>query len=122
MMGEDKDDVAAYNLPGGESMDNGRTDEFDAISGGILYQSEQVRVWMDEERIGHIRIIRRVNFSTLIKLINTLTEVVEQESTGTRQVRIYIPASLKSIDSENLRALMEFAENCCNIRITLVET
>lgn len=87
---------------------------------GIVYQSEQLRAWIDEKNRGHIRVIRRLNFSSLIMVIRMIVE--GQEKKGRRKVQIYIPTSLKAIDSDNLRAFIEFADSCCNIHIDLIES
>lgn len=89
---------------------------------GIVFQSDQVRAWVDEENIGHVRMIRRVNFSTLITVIRKVVEAEGEVTHDPRQVRMYIPSSLKAVESENLRSLIEFSETCCNLRIVIVET
>lgn len=72
---------------------------------GILYQSEQLRAWINEKNRGHIRVIRRLNFSSLIMVIRMIVE--GQEKKDRRQVQIYIPASLKTIDSDILRGYID---------------
>jgi hypothetical protein len=88
---------------------------------GIVFQSEQARAWVDEENIGHIRVIRRINFSSLMSVISQVAIAEGDFFSGERIVRIYIPTSLKAIDSDNLRSLITFAEVCGNIQISIIE-
>ena len=88
---------------------------------GIL-QSDRYRAWVDQDNIGRIKILRRVNFVTLITIIRQISEIQLSNTGFSKEIRIYIPASLRAICSENLRSFAEFTRVCCNTRITVIES
>lgn len=91
-------------------------------SGGVLLISDRYRVWIDDENTGHVRVIKRINFGMIISVIRQIVEIQRKESVQTEVIRIYIPRSLRSIYSENLQSFIDFAGNCCNITIEVIET
>ncbi|HWQ67515.1 MAG TPA: hypothetical protein VN372_11695 [Methanospirillum sp.] len=85
-----------------------------------LIRSDQYRAWVDDENTGHIRVLRRLNFVTLITIIRKICEKQQSLSDKSHVIRIYIPLSLRDISSENLRSFIEFSEICCHMKITIM--
>lgn len=62
------------------------------------------RIWIDKEGKGHIRIVKRIIFRTLISLCRE-TYLALDRSHGTPPRIIYLPRSLYEVMSENVRGL-----------------
>jgi hypothetical protein len=97
------------------------TGEEQSISRVIL-TSDRFRVWIDDLSIGHVRVIKRINFGMIISAIRQIASVQRKNSEKYQIIRIYIPKSLRSIHSENLQAFIQFARDCGNISIEVIET
>lgn len=91
-------------------------------SDDVILISDRYRVWIDDERAGHIRVIKRVNFGKIISVVRQIVEIQRKDSDQTGMIRLYIPRSLRSIHSDNLKAFIDFAESCSNISIEVIET
>jgi hypothetical protein len=87
----------------------------------IILQSDRFRAWVDQDNIGHIKILRRINFVTLIDVIRQIAEIQLRDTGQPGEVKIYIPASLRTICSENLRSFIEFTRICCDMKIAVME-
>ncbi|GEM_PF-3746493 len=88
----------------------------------VILTSDRFRVWIDDLYIGHVRVIKRINFGMIISAIRQIASVQQIGSEETQIIRIYIPRSLRSIHSENLQAFIQFAKDCGNISIEVIET
>lgn len=89
------------------------------IHNGVI-RSERYRAWVDEQNTGHIKILRRINFVTLITILRQITMMQRAGDQAPGGIRIYIPGSLQTIYSENLRSVIEFTEFCFNLKITVI--
>ncbi|HWQ64191.1 MAG TPA: hypothetical protein VN429_07215, partial [Methanospirillum sp.] len=88
----------------------------------IILTSDRFRVWIDDLSVGHVRVIKRINFGMIISAIRQIASVQRKDLEKSQIIRIYIPRSLKSIHSENLQAFIVFAKDCGNISIDVIET
>nr|WP_319538842.1 hypothetical protein [uncultured Methanospirillum sp.] len=88
----------------------------------VILTSDRFRVWIDDLSIGHVRVIKRINFGMIISAIRQIASVQQKKSERFQIIRIYIPRSLRSIHSENLQAFIQFAKDCGNISIEVIET
>ena len=91
-------------------------------SDGILLLSDRYRAWIDTGYTGHIRVIKRINFSRIIAIVYLIVERQRDTSGEPGLIRIYIPHSLRSINSENLQSFIGFAGECSNLTIEVIET
>jgi hypothetical protein len=87
----------------------------------IFLKTDQYRVWIDQDNIGRIKILRRINFVTLIGIIKQIAEIQQRNTGKAGDLCIYIPSSLKSICSENLLSFIEFSKTCCDMNILVIE-
>ena len=92
------------------------------LTDGVVLLSDRYRAWIDKEHTGHIRVIKRITFSTIITVVCQIVEMQRAKSGESGLIRIYIPHSLRSIYSENLQAFINFAGDCCNIPIEVIES
>lgn len=89
---------------------------------GIVIFSDRYRAWIDSSNTGHIRVIKRINFSTIITVVQKIVEKQKDKSDKSCLIRMYIPNSLRSIRSDNLESFISFAGDCCNISIEVIES
>jgi hypothetical protein len=89
------------------------------ICNGII-RSERYRAWIDDHNTGHVKILRRINFVTLVTILRHITTMQKKGEKSPRNIRIYIPGSLQTIYSDNLRSVIEFAEFCFNLKIIVI--
>lgn len=87
-----------------------------------VLQNDRYRAWIDQDNVGRIKILRRINFVALITVIRQIAEIQQNNTGSSRVIRIYIPGSLRAICSDNLRSVIEFTKVCCDIRITVIES
>lgn len=80
------------------------------------------RVLIDAEGTGHIRIIRRVNFRTLLHIFRDVYLELKKNSARPHIV-IYLSNSLNEEMSENLRDFLDFVVSCLegSFEIRIVE-
>lgn len=80
------------------------------------------RILIDTEGTGHIRIIRRVNFRTLLHVFRDVYLEVKKNS-ARPHIIIYLSNSLNAEMSENLRDFLDFVVSCLegSFEIRIVE-
>ena len=81
------------------------------------------RVWVDDEEVGHIRILKRINFKTLVALLEELHGEIKKRSTwnpGKVHIIFYISRSLYDEMSVNAKEFLGFCQSCMGIRFELV--
>lgn len=86
-----------------------------------MITAAQYRAWVDEDNVGHIRILKRVNFILLLSIIRQVVLMQHIPGFLRREIFLYIPESLSGMRSENFCAFIEFTEECCNISISIIE-
>ncbi|PWR70930.1 hypothetical protein [Methanospirillum lacunae] len=87
----------------------------------VILTSDRFRAWIDDRSIGHVRVIKRINFCIIISAIRQIASIQKKDSENSQTIRIYIPRSLMSINSENLQVFIQFARDCGNILIEIIE-
>jgi hypothetical protein len=92
------------------------------LTEGVVLLSDRYRAWIDTRNTGHIRVIKRINFSTIITVVQKMVEIQRDKSGESGLIQIYIPNSLRTIHSENLRSFISFTNGCCNISIKVIES
>jgi len=70
------------------------------------------RIWIDREGIGHIRIVKRINFRTLISLCRETYLALERSHGTMPRIIIYVPRSLYDGMSENVQEFIMFCRSC----------
>ena len=80
--------------------------------GGFFRKAETYRIMIDPDGVGHIRIIKRMNFRTVLTLFKEL--YLELRKSGGRRPHIIIHVSRSLCDemSENLKAFLMFCSTC----------
>lgn len=75
-------------------------------------KTSNYRVLIDPEGIGHIRIIRRVNFRTILLLFKELYLELRKNSSAKPHIIIYLSRSLSTEMSDNMRDFLDFVKSC----------
>jgi hypothetical protein len=83
---------------------NGRVREFQS--------TRSYRIWIDENDVGHLRIVKRINFRTLISLCRETYLALDRSHGTTPRIIIYVPRSLYDVMSENVREFIMFCRSC----------
>lgn len=86
----------------------------------FFLKTANYRVLIDRDGTGHIRIIRRVNFRTILKVFREV--YLEQRKRPDLQphITIYLSRSLSSEMSENLKDFLDFAVSCMDGTFELI--
>lgn len=100
-------------------------DETNNNDGGVInsyrfIRSDRFRAWVDDKNTGHIKILKRVNFVTLITILKQIVLSQKYNNLTLSEIRVYIPGSLKTICSDNLRSVIEFTDCCCDLKIIVI--
>lgn len=91
----------------------------DMQSGNPFFRkTPNYRVLIDSEGIGHIRIIKRVNFRTVLAIFRDLYLELKKK-TARPHIIVYVSPSLSSEMSENMRDFLDFAAACMEGRFEL---
>lgn len=86
-------------------------------------KSGNYRVWVDDEGAGRIRILKRINFKTLVSLFEELHAEIKKKNTGNPgkvHIVFYISRSLYDEMSVNAKEFLGFCQSCMGIRFELV--
>ncbi len=89
----------------------------------FVRKTANYRVWVDETGVGHIRILKRINFTTLVALFEELHgEIKKRISSNPGKVHIifYISKSLYDEMSVNAKEFLGFCQSCMGIKFELV--
>jgi hypothetical protein len=89
---------------------------------GFYRKNGNYRVWVDEEGIGRIRILKRINFKTLVNLFEELHGEIKKknsENPGKVHIVFYISRSLYNEMSVNAKEFLGFASSCMGVKFEL---
>ena len=75
-------------------------------------KTSSYRVLIDPEGTGHIRIIRRVNFRTILLVFKDVYLELEKNSLKKPHIIIYLSRSLSTEMSDNMRDFLDFIVSC----------
>ncbi len=81
------------------------------------------RIWVDEAGVGHIRILKRINFPTLIAIFEELHSEIKKRipaNPGKVHIIFYISKSLYDEMSVNAKEFLGFCQSCMGIKFDLV--
>lgn len=83
-------------------------------------KSPNYRIWVDEAGVGCIRILRRINFKTLVSLFEELHAEIRKGNPGKVHINFYISRSLYDEMSVNAKEFLEFCSSCMGVKFELV--
>jgi hypothetical protein len=89
----------------------------------FVRKSANYRVWVDEAGVGRIRILKRINFKTLVSLFEELHGEIRKSiagSPGKVHIIFYISKSLYDEMSVNAKEFLGFCSSCMGIKFELV--
>jgi len=81
-------------------------------TGREFRNTKSYRIWIDKTGTGHIRIVKRINFSTFISLCRETYLALDRSSGLSPRIVIYVPRSLYDIMSENVQEFITFCRSC----------
>lgn len=88
----------------------------------FIRKSANYRIWIDEAGVGRIRILKRINFKTLVALFEELHGEIKKRITGnpvTVNIVFYISKSLYDEMSVNAKEFLGFCQSCMGIKFEL---
>ena len=85
-----------------------------------LKQNKSYRTMIDSEGAGHIRIIRRINLKTLIKIFKELYLELKKNPDKDPYICIYVSRSIYEEMSDNMKHFHEFAVSCMDGEFDLI--
>ncbi len=91
--------------------------------GSFYRKSSNYRIWVDDGGVGRIRVIKRINFKTLVSLFEELHAEIKSRSTGNPgkvHIVFYISKSLYDEMSVNAKEFLGFCQSCMGIQFELV--
>lgn len=83
-------------------------------------KTSSYRVLIDPGGIGHIRIIRRVNFRTLLRVFREVYLELKKNSDKCPHIIIYLSRSLSTEMSENVKDFLDFSIACMDGTFELI--
>jgi len=89
----------------------------------FIRKSANYRVWVDETGVGRIRVLKRINFKTLVALFEELHGEIKKrmsENPGKVHIVFYISKSLHDEMSVNAKEFLGFCQTCMGIKFELV--
>jgi hypothetical protein len=90
---------------------------------GFVRKTARYRIWVDETGIGRIRILKRINFKTLVALFEELHGEIKKRISGNPgkvHIIFYISKSLYDEMSVNAKEFLGFCQSCMGIKFELV--
>ena len=81
-------------------------------TGREFRNTKSYRIWIDKSGTGHIRIVKRINFSTFISLCRETYLALDRTQGLPTRIIVYIPRSLYDVMSENVREFVTFCRSC----------
>lgn len=81
------------------------------------------RIWVDETGVGRIRILKRINFKTLVALFEELHGEIKKRIAGNPgkvHIVFYISKSLYEEMSVNAKEFLGFCQSCMGIKFELI--
>lgn len=79
---------------------------------GFFRKAEAYRIMIDPDGVGHIRIIKRMNFRTVLTLFKELYLELRKSGSHRPHIIIHVSRSLCDELSENLREFLLFCSTC----------
>ena len=89
----------------------------------LIRKTTNYRIWLDENMIGRIRVLKRINFKTLVSLFEELHGEIKKrisENPGKVHIVFYISRSLYDEMSVNAKEFLGFCQSCMGIKFELV--
>lgn len=88
----------------------------------FIRKSSNYRIYVDETGVGHVRILKRINFKILISLFEEIHGEIKKrvENNGKIHINFYISRSLYDEMSTNAKEFLEFCQSCMGIKFELV--
>ena len=89
----------------------------------LLRKTANYRIWLDENSIGRIRILKRINFKILVALFEELHGEIRKRLAGNPgkvHIVFYISKSLYEEMSVNAKEFLGFCQSCMGIKFELV--
>lgn len=78
----------------------------------LFLKTASCRVLIDDDGVGHIRIIKRVNFRTILQIFREVYLEVRKTPDTKPRIVIYLSRSLLDEMSDNLKDFLDFAVSC----------
>ncbi len=92
-------------------------------SDAFVRKSANYRIWVDETGVGRIRVLKRINFKTLVALFEELHGEIKKRISGNPgkvHIIFYISKSLYEEMSVNAKEFLGFCQSCMGIKFELV--
>lgn len=89
----------------------------------FVRKATNYRIWVDETGAGNIRILKRINFKTLVALFEELHGEIKKRIEGNPEkvhIIFYISKSLYDEMSVNAKEFLGFCQSCMGIKFELV--
>ncbi len=89
----------------------------------LIRKTANYRIWVDETSVGRIRILKRINFKTLVALFQELHGEIRKRLTGNPgkvHIVFYISKSLYDEMSVNAKEFLGFCQSCMGITFELI--
>ncbi|MDP3104800.1 MAG: hypothetical protein Q8M95_09355 [Candidatus Methanoperedens sp.] len=89
----------------------------------FIRKTPNYRIWVDETIIGRIRILKRINFKTLVVIFEELHGEIRKRLAGNPgkiHIVFYISKSLYEEMSVNAKEFLGFCQSCMGITFELV--
>ncbi len=90
---------------------------------GFVRKTNNFRIWVDEAGVGQIRILKRINFTTLVAIFEELHSEIKKRISGNPgkvHIIFYISKSLYDEMSVNAKEFLGFCQSCMGIKFELV--
>ena len=88
----------------------------------LVRKTANYRIWLDETSVGRIRILKRINFKTLVALFEELHGEIRKKLAGNPgkiHIFFYISKSLYDEMSINAKEFLGFCQSCMGIKFEL---
>ena len=89
----------------------------------FIRKSANYRIWVNETGVGYIRILKRINFKTLVAIFEEVHGEIKKRITGNPgkvHIIFYISRSLYDEMSVNAKEFLGFCQSCMGIKFELV--
>ncbi len=88
--------------------------------GNSFYRkSGNYRMWIDESGVGRIRILKRINFKTLVRIFEELHAEIKKKNPLVVHIIFYISRSLYDEMSVNAKEFLDFCQSCMGVKFEL---
>jgi hypothetical protein len=78
----------------------------------IFRKTPNYRILIDSDGVGHIRIIKRVNFRTVLMIFKDLYLELKKNDARSPHIIMYLSQSLCEEMSDNMNDFLDFAVSC----------